>query len=111
MQIELFNKTVKPILLYGAEIYGFGNIDILERIQLKFLKHILNLKASTPTAMVYGETGIMPLKVDVQSRLITFWTKITDTTVNQTKLSTNIYLILRTLCDEMNCKSQWLEKC
>ena len=109
MQIELFNKTIKPILLYGAEIYGFGNLDILERIQLKFLKYILNLKASTPTAMVYGETGIMPLKIDIQSRLIAFWTKITDTTVNQTKLSTNIYLILKTLCNEKKCKSPWLE--
>ena len=43
----MFNKTVKPILLYGAEIWGFGKFDILERVQLKFLKHILKLKSES----------------------------------------------------------------
>jgi hypothetical protein len=36
MQIDLFNKIVKPVLLYGCEIWGFGNIDCIERVQLKF---------------------------------------------------------------------------
>ena len=44
LQIELFNKTVKPILLYGSEIWGFGNCDAIEQIQLKFIKYALNLK-------------------------------------------------------------------
>ena len=34
--IDLFNNTVKPILLYGCELWGISNIAILERIQLKF---------------------------------------------------------------------------
>ena len=55
MQIELFNKLVKPILLYGCEIWGFGNIDVIECVQLKFIKYILKLKNSTPNYMVYGE--------------------------------------------------------
>ena len=62
MQIDLFNKTVKPVLLYGCEVCGFGNNDMLERVQLKFLKYILKLKKSTPSNMVYGETGVYPLK-------------------------------------------------
>ena len=41
MQFDLFNKVIKPILLYGCEILGFGNIDTIERVQLKFNKHIL----------------------------------------------------------------------
>ena len=44
IQIDLFNKTIKPILLYGCELWGVGNVDVLERIQLKFYKHVLNLK-------------------------------------------------------------------
>ena len=36
-QIDLFNKTVKPILLYGFEIWGIGNYETLERIKRKFL--------------------------------------------------------------------------
>ena len=43
LHIDLFNKTVKPILLYGSEIWGYGNIDSIDRVQLKFLKHILTV--------------------------------------------------------------------
>ena len=28
IQIEMFQKTVKPILLYACEIYGYGNVDV-----------------------------------------------------------------------------------
>ena len=52
------------ILSYGIEIWGFGNLDILERVQLKFYKYIFNLKTSTPSAMIYGEFGILPLSVE-----------------------------------------------
>ena len=40
LQIDLFTKLVKPILLYGCEIWGFGNIDVIERVQLKYIKHV-----------------------------------------------------------------------
>ena len=69
IQIDLFNKTIKPILLYGCELWGVGNVDVLERIQLKFYKHVLNLKKSTPSNMVYGELGVMPLYIDIQTRI------------------------------------------
>ena len=29
LQIELFDKLVKPILLYGSEVWGFGTLDVL----------------------------------------------------------------------------------
>ena len=29
IQIEMFQKTVKPILLYACEMYGYGNVDML----------------------------------------------------------------------------------
>ena len=31
MQIDLFNKLIKPILLYGCEIWAIGNIDTCNR--------------------------------------------------------------------------------
>jgi hypothetical protein len=30
--LNLFDKMVKPILLYGCEIWGFGNNDVLEKV-------------------------------------------------------------------------------
>ena len=28
LQLDLFNKTVKPMLLYGAEVWGIGKLDM-----------------------------------------------------------------------------------
>ena len=47
-QYELFDKIVKPILMYGCEIWGFSKVDIIERLHLKFCKLLLNLKKGTP---------------------------------------------------------------
>jgi hypothetical protein len=70
-QIELFNKMVKPILLYGSEIWGFSkNIKCLEKVQLRFCKVLLKLKTSTPSYMIYGELGLFPIEIDVKLRMI-----------------------------------------
>ena len=37
IQIEVFQKTVKPIFLYACEICGYGNVDTLEQTHLYFL--------------------------------------------------------------------------
>ena len=47
--LDLFDKMFKPILLYGCEVWGFSNNDILKKIHLKFCKILLNLKTSTPS--------------------------------------------------------------
>ena len=41
--IELFDKLIKPILHYGAEIWGFSNATVLERVQMQFFKNVLGL--------------------------------------------------------------------
>ena len=105
-QIELFNKTIKPILLYASEIWGIGNVESLERVQLKFFKLILNLKKSTPSHMIYGELGILPLEIDIKNRLISFWLKISDPEVD--KLSSSIYSIIYTHHEAGKMKSKWI---
>jgi len=65
-QFDLFDKLVKPILLYGCEIWSFGNNDILEKIHSKFCKIILHLKASIPNCMIYGELGRYTLEIDIK---------------------------------------------
>ena len=47
-QLDLFDKVVKPILLYGCELWGLSNCNIIERVHLKYCKLLLNLKSSTP---------------------------------------------------------------
>ena len=62
-QYDLFEQIVNTILLYGCEIWVFSKLDIIERVHLKFCKLLLNLKKSTPSYMIYGELGILPIYV------------------------------------------------
>ena len=107
LQIELFNKTVKPILLYGSEIWGFGNCDAIERIQLKFIKYALNLKKSTPSFMIYGELGMKPITLDIQARVISFWSKLVSD--EDHKLSTLIYKITYEMHKTHKIKSTYID--
>ena len=61
-------KMIKPILLYGCEVWGFGKHEVLEQVHLKFCKILLNLKLSTPNYMVYGELGRYPIDIDIKVR-------------------------------------------
>lgn len=94
LQIELFDKLVKPILLYGCEVWGFGNVTVIERVQLKFLKHALNIKNSTPNYIVYGEVGVYPLEVEIKARMISYWSKLNSPDKFGT-LATHVYYATR----------------
>ena len=108
IQIDMFNKMIKPIILYGCEIWGLGNFDVLERIQLKFYKYVFNLKKTTPSYMIYGELGVTPLYVDIQSRLISFWTKLV-LNAEKAKLSSTVYGAIYNLHEDKQIKSEWIE--
>ena len=57
LQLQLFDSMVIPILLYGSEITGFENSEILERICIQFYKIILNVKKTTPN-VIWGTRKI-----------------------------------------------------
>ena len=85
---------VKPILLYGSEIWGFSkNIDCLKKIQLiRFCKLLLKLKSSTPNYMIYGELGRFPIEIDIKIRMESFWARLL--LGKETKLSYLSYKLL-----------------
>ena len=76
LQIELFNHTIMPILLYGCEVWGFQNIKLIENVQNQFLRSITKLRKSTPLYIIYAELGITPIEIHVKSRMIGFWLSI-----------------------------------
>ncbi len=65
IQMKLFDSVVKPIMLYGCEVWGPYSSDVANKLQLRFLKIILGLRKSTTTVMVRGETGSFPLQCDI----------------------------------------------
>ena len=58
--------------MYGCEIWGLDNNDILEKVHLKFGKIILHLKATTPNRMTCEELGRYPLDIDIKLRNISY---------------------------------------
>ena len=39
--LKMFDCTVLPILLYGSEVWAYSNIELIERLHLKFCKMLL----------------------------------------------------------------------
>ena len=99
IMLDLFEKTIIPIMTYGCELWGFENCEILQKLQLKYYKIILKLRVSTPSLMVYGETGKYPLWVTVKTRVLTYWFKLMND-INQNKLASVVYRILLTLSEK-----------
>ena len=92
-KLDLFDKIVKPIVLYGCEIWGFSNCYLIEKLHLKFCKHILDVKQSTPNFMVYGELGGYPISINIKVRMISFWCKLVNS--YGLKMSSKLYHVLR----------------
>jgi hypothetical protein len=90
-QLDIFYETVKPILLYGCETWGFWKNDIIERVHLKFCKLLLHVKTSTPNFMIYGELGRYRIDIDIKVRMISYWSKLI--LGNQSKIS-SLYKLL-----------------
>ena len=111
--LDLFDKMILPILLYGCEIWGFENLEKIEVFYRKFLKYILKVNMRTTNCMVYGETGRTPLKIIIQTRMVCFWHKV-STGLN-TKLSYRLLYLLNKLnaqtnSEQTNSPSLWLKR-
>jgi hypothetical protein len=91
-QLVLFDKVVKPILLYGCELWGLSNCDIIERVHLKYCKLLLNLKSSTPNCMIYGELERYSLYIDIKQRMVSYWTKLI--TGKQSQICSVVYRLM-----------------
>ena len=89
---DLFDKTVLPVLLYSSEIWGCGNLYKVEVFYRKFLKIILKLNNSTPSAMIYGETGKLPITLEINKRMISYWIKVSED--KESKFSNIVYRLM-----------------
>jgi hypothetical protein len=104
-QLDLFDKVVKPIVLYGSEVWGFRN-SYGRKSSLEICKLLLNLKTFTTNCLVYGELERFPLSVDIKQRMVSYWTKLISG--KQTKLCSITYRLMFHLFSTQNVNFQWL---
>ena len=91
----------------GGELWGFNKAVCLEIIQKKFLKYSLKLKLSTPTVMLYLETGYLPIETEVNIKIITFWVNLL--TGRQDKFSFKLYIMCLSLYNCGLIIFKWIE--
>ena len=90
-KLLLFDNLVKPIILYGSEVW---HTDILpeeglasifktnnkfydaERLQLRFLKQALKVPVSTTNLAVWSETGKYPIVFDVVKQQLKYFVRL-----------------------------------
>ena len=108
VQLQLFDSVVAPVALYGCEIWGFMNTDLLEKLHLRYCKMVLKVKKSTNTCMVYGELGRLPLQFNIDSRMLCFWYRIF--TGKNNKFSITFYKLMYKLHSLGIYSCKWITK-
>lgn len=102
LQLKLFDHTVLPILTYSSEVWGYENLDLIEKVQNDFLRKITLAKKSTPLYMLYGELGRFPIELTIKSRMIGYWNRLVHS--KETKLS---FLLYQCLLHSSDTVSKW----
>ena len=80
--MNLFDKIITPILLYGSEIWGYEYSQVIEQVQLEYCKTILGVRGKTIHCAVLGECGRRPLVVHYMSKCVLYWLKLIQMPMN-----------------------------
>ena len=67
---------------------------------------MLGLSKSTPSCMIYGESGQRKIKSSIDNRMLTFWCRII--TGNQHKITYVLYQLVRRMHDGNVIESKWI---
>ena len=95
--LHIFNHTVKPVLLYGCEVWGtcypsaaavrkvedfklekgYNNLDC-EKLAVKYYTYILGVHKRTTNLAVYGDLGRTPLFIDIFCTVIKYLRRLEE---------------------------------
>jgi len=106
LQLHLFDTLVTPVLLYGCEIWGVNDVNIIQQFQLKYLKQLLSMKKSTPNVMVFGELGVLPIENIIKCRVLNFWCNIVNS--KSDKICNIVYRLMYFLDYQNLYHSPWI---
>ena len=81
--MKLFDSKIKPILEYGAEIWGFHPAGDIEVVQTKFCKFVLRLGRNAPNIAALGELGRNTMYSQRLCKIIKYWFKLLHANENR----------------------------
>ena len=77
LSMKMFDTLIMSILEYNSEIwFPLKEVEILEKIQMVFLKNMLGVRSKTSNLAVLADTGRFPLKVRQQISAIRYLERI-----------------------------------
>ena len=94
---KIFDTMVKPILLYGGEVWGYTYRESVERINILACKQFLGVGKYTNNYMALGECGRYPLCLDYFVKFLKYWCKIIQ--MPEHRYPKQCYLMLKNLDD------------
>ncbi len=66
LQLELSDRMIVPIMLYGCEVWRPENYIETKKLHFKFLKLILWVHGRTTNNILYGELGRFSLEIQIK---------------------------------------------
>ena len=76
LAFKIFDIKIKPLVLYGSQIWGHGYHACIEKVQNRFCKAYLGVGKTTPNDLVLVECGRHSLSVDYNLSVVKYWTKV-----------------------------------
>lgn len=80
MRMRLFDILIRPVMLYGVEVWGPHSLGLsdphFEREHRQLLRQLLGVRTSTPSTVVLAELGRYPLSVLATRQLCRFWNRL-----------------------------------
>ena len=80
LHLELFDALVRPVLSYGAEVWGTqfftGDKNPCDSLHCSFLRGLLGVRQSTPSQVVWAEVGRYPLLGFWAKLVARFWSRL-----------------------------------
>ena len=96
--VKIFDMKIKPMILYGSEIWDVKFIDQIENIQIKYFKAFLGVGKSTVNAIILPEVNRYHLFVDYYYRAVKYWCRLMEADGN--RYTRKSYNQMYKLCQE-----------
>ena len=81
--MNLFDKMITPILLYGSVIWSYKYSHVIEQVQLEYCKKKSGVRGKTINCAALGECGRPPPAVHYMSKCVKYWLKLIHMPVNR----------------------------